>query len=55
MPIVVGQDIGSLVESLNFKQKVDRSLALIEYAWKKYGRVYGRMWKDEMEKLNKAQ
>jgi len=25
------------------------------YAWKKYGRVYGRMWKDEMEKLNKAQ
>lgn len=37
MPLVVGQDIGSLVESLNFKQKVDRSLALIEYAWKKHG------------------
>lgn len=30
-------DLKSLVENLNFKQKVDRSLALIEEAYKKYG------------------
>ncbi|MFH1772519.1 MAG: phosphoadenylyl-sulfate reductase [Candidatus Omnitrophota bacterium] len=30
-------DVGKLVESLNFKQKVDRSLTLIEEAYKKYG------------------
>ena len=37
MPQVVGQNIGALVESLNFKQKVDRSLALIEHFYAKYG------------------
>ncbi len=37
MPQVVGQNIGALVESLNFKQKVDRSLALIEHFHEKYG------------------
>jgi phosphoadenosine phosphosulfate reductase len=31
------QDIQSLVEQLNFKQKVDRSLALIQQAWEEYG------------------
>ncbi|MBU2495560.1 MAG: phosphoadenylyl-sulfate reductase [Candidatus Omnitrophota bacterium] len=30
-------DLKSLVESLNFKEKVDRSLALIEAAWQKFG------------------
>ncbi|HAU38792.1 MAG TPA: phosphoadenylyl-sulfate reductase [Phycisphaerales bacterium] len=30
-------DIASLVENLNFKQKVDRSLALIDHAWREYG------------------
>jgi len=30
-------DLKALVETLNFKQKVDRSLALIEEAYKKYG------------------
>lgn len=30
-------DLRVLVESLNFKEKVDRSLALIEAAYKKYG------------------
>lgn len=30
-------DINKLVETLNFKQKVERSLALIEEAYKKYG------------------
>ena len=30
-------DLKVLVESLNFKEKVDRSLALIEAAYKKYG------------------
>ncbi len=30
-------DLKTLVETLNFKQKVDRSLALIEEAYKKYG------------------
>ena len=31
------EDLKALVESLNFKEKVDRSLALIEAAWQKYG------------------
>ncbi|MBI4845511.1 MAG: phosphoadenylyl-sulfate reductase [Candidatus Omnitrophica bacterium] len=31
------EDLKSLVENLNFKQKVDRSLGLIEQAYKKYG------------------
>ena len=30
-------DVVGLVESLNFKQKIDRSLALIEAAYKKFG------------------
>ncbi len=30
-------DLKTLVETLNFKQKVDRSVALIEEAYKKYG------------------
>ena len=30
-------DLKVLVEKLNFKQKVDRSLALIDEAYKKYG------------------
>jgi phosphoadenosine phosphosulfate reductase len=37
MPQVAAQDIRSLVEGLNFKEKVDRSLALIEMAHKQYG------------------
>lgn len=31
------EDVAYLVDHLNFKQKVDRSLALIEEAWKKFG------------------
>jgi len=31
------QDITKLVEGLNFAEKVDRSLALIEQAWKEHG------------------
>jgi len=30
-------DIKTLVETLNFKQKVERSLALIKEAYEKYG------------------
>ena len=30
-------DVASLVEGLNFKEKVDRSLALIESAWREFG------------------
>jgi phosphoadenosine phosphosulfate reductase len=30
------ENVAALVETLNFKQKVDRSLALIEAAWKEY-------------------
>lgn len=33
----VKEDLKELVDGLNFKQKVDRSLALIEEAYKKYG------------------
>ncbi len=32
-----GDDVADLVETLNFKQKVDRSLALIEEAYRTYG------------------
>ena len=31
------EDLKILVETLNFKQKVDRSLSLIDEAYKKYG------------------
>src|SRR5450830_166747 len=31
------EDLKALVDSLNFKEKVDRSLALIEAAWQKFG------------------
>lgn len=34
---LVEEDIAALVEGLNFKQKVDRSLAIIEAAYKEYG------------------
>ena len=34
---LVEEDIASLVEGLNFKQKVDRSLALIASAWQEFG------------------
>lgn len=37
MPQVIEEDISSLVEGLNFRQKVDRSLALIEGAYREYG------------------
>ena len=38
MPLVVAEeDIVSLVNTLNFKQKVDRSLSLIEAAWREFG------------------
>lgn len=30
-------DVQELVETLNFKEKMDRSLAIIEEAWKKFG------------------
>ena len=33
MPLTVEEDIQALVDGLNFKQKVDRSLALIDEAW----------------------
>ena len=33
----IEEDIASLVNGLNFKQKVDRSLSLIEQAYKEYG------------------
>jgi len=33
----LNEDVASLVESLNFKQKVDRSLSLIEAAWREFG------------------
>ncbi len=34
---VVQDDIKAVVENLTYKQKVDRSLALIDEAWRKYG------------------
>src|SRR5512146_2701687 len=34
---LVEENVTALVETLNFKQKVDRSLSLIEAAWKEYG------------------
>ena len=34
---VVQEDIAALVNQLNFKEKVDRSLALIDAAWRKFG------------------
>jgi phosphoadenosine phosphosulfate reductase len=34
---MVEQNVAALVETLNFRQKVDRSLALIEAAWREYG------------------
>ncbi len=34
---VIEEDIQALVESLNYKQKVDRALALIEEAYQRYG------------------
>jgi phosphoadenosine phosphosulfate reductase len=34
---IVEENVAALVETLNFKQKVDRSLALIEAAWREYG------------------
>ncbi|MEK6682004.1 MAG: phosphoadenylyl-sulfate reductase [Nitrospirota bacterium] len=34
---IEGEDIKEIVDSLNFKQKVERSLALIDEAYKKYG------------------
>ncbi|MDP6044699.1 MAG: phosphoadenylyl-sulfate reductase [Phycisphaerae bacterium] len=37
LPEAVETDIKALVEELNFKQKVDRSLYLIEQAYKEYG------------------
>jgi len=37
MPQLVEEDIVALVEGLNFKQKVDRSLALIDSAYREYG------------------
>jgi len=37
MKVAEKKDIKSLVETLNFKQKVDRSLSLIEEAYKLYG------------------
>ena len=33
----VQEDIHSLVDGLNFRQKVDRSLSLVDSAWKQYG------------------
>lgn len=33
---MVEENVAALVEALNFKQKVERSLALIEAAWKEY-------------------
>ena len=33
----IKEDVAALVEGLNFKQKVDRSLSLIEQAYKEYG------------------
>ncbi len=35
--VIEGEDIKELVASLNFKEKVERSLALIDKAYKKYG------------------
>ena len=38
MPLTALQeDVKSLVENLNFAEKVDRSLSLLEQAWKEYG------------------
>lgn len=34
---MVEENVAALVETLNFRQKVDRSLALMEEAWKEYG------------------
>jgi phosphoadenosine phosphosulfate reductase len=39
LPEAVETDIKALVEELNFKQKVDRSLYLIEQAYKEYGKA----------------
>ena len=37
MSLVVGQDVRTLADSLNFSQKVNRSLALIEHAFSVHG------------------
>lgn len=50
-------DVRELVETLNFKEKVDRSLAMIEEAWKRFGEglvVANSLGKDSVAVWNMA-